>query len=58
MKNITLIAMAVAITACATHPVRCRGTLQPINAPARPAWNSKPDTATSDPAAVSVEPRQ
>ena len=30
----TLVGMAVLMTACVSHSVQCRGTLQPINKPA------------------------
>jgi starvation-inducible outer membrane lipoprotein len=58
MKNISIIAWAVVLTACATHPMRCRGALQPINAQARPASNSQPNTSNGKPAASPSEPRQ
>ena len=48
MKILYLVGMMILIAACATHPSRCRGALQPINKPAgvasepRPAKESHP----------------
>jgi len=50
MKLFYIVGVAVVITACSTHPVRCRGALRPINKPAvagKPAVTSKPAPATS-----------
>jgi hypothetical protein len=48
MKILYVVGTAILIAACATHPVRCRGALQPIN---------KPAAAASEPKAAPVEPR-
>jgi len=48
MKIIYVVGMAILIAACSTHPVRCRGALQPIN---------KPAGAASEPKAAPAEPR-
>jgi hypothetical protein len=34
MKLLYTIVVAIVMTACSTHQVRCRGTLRPINLPA------------------------
>ncbi|MFL6601463.1 MAG: hypothetical protein ACJ8R9_09035 [Steroidobacteraceae bacterium] len=41
MKIIYVTATAILIAACSTHPVRCRGPLQPINKPAAAASGPK-----------------
>jgi hypothetical protein len=43
MKFLYAIVVAVLMTACSTHQVRCHGTLRPIN---RPAVTSKPPGST------------
>ena len=47
MKSIYLIGMAVLIAGCSSHPVRCRGTLRPINTPVASAKPLGPGGATS-----------
>jgi hypothetical protein len=41
MKIIYVIGTVILLAGCSTHPVRCRGALQPINAPAAAASESK-----------------
>jgi hypothetical protein len=48
MKLVYTIVVALVMTACSTHQVRCRGVLRPINKPAvasKPA-GSKPTAST------------
>jgi hypothetical protein len=50
MKRIYVVAVvAAAVTACSTHPVRCGGSLRPINKPAvsrSPVSGSRPTVGT------------
>jgi hypothetical protein len=48
MKIIYVVGTAILIAGCSTHPVRCRGALQPIN---------KPAAAAREPKATPAEPR-
>jgi hypothetical protein len=54
MKNIYIVGMAVVIAACSTHPVRCRGALQPIN---KAAATTRPAAPASNPQPAPREPR-
>jgi len=49
MKIIYVTATAMLIAACATHPGRCRGPLQPINKPVAAASGSKAAPAEARP---------
>ena len=47
MKILYVVGTAILIAACSTHPVRCRGALQPINQPAAVA--REPKAAPAEP---------
>ena len=57
MKNICIVGTAVAIAACSSHPVRCRGALQPINQPAAtgPASTNSDRAITTGPASTDTD---
>jgi hypothetical protein len=41
MKIIYVVGTAILLAACATHSVRCRGALQPVNKPVATTHESK-----------------